>query len=181
MRRADEAPLFSEPSRDLRAESRELHAAVLAARRRLEGNRSRLRRRRPGVGLVPPLRGGAGALAGARVLIVTDDPDLRDLTRSLLEWYGATAAIVPTAKAVESAGPFEPDVILVDLPFDRREAFALAARLRGRAPLVAITRHGHDHPAREAIKAGFALQISAPLDPDGFEVSLARVLTRRAA
>ena len=131
--------------------------------------------------VVHPLRGGASALAGARVLIVTDDPDLRDLSRLLLEWYGATAAIAPTAKAPEVAGLFAPDVIVVDFPFDRRDVFALASRLRGRAPLVGISRHGHDHPPHEAIKAGFVQQLSAPLDPDGFESALALLLRRRAA
>ena len=124
---------------------------------------------------------GPGPLAGSRIMLVTDDVDLRDLSQMLFEWYGATATIAPTVKAVDVSKRFGPDLILVDLPFDRREVFALVPRLRHGVPIVAVTKHGYDHPEHEARRAGFDLQMSVPLDPDSFERALAGILRKRAA
>jgi CheY-like chemotaxis protein len=141
-------------------------------------------------GLVPSrlaagggFQGGAGMLGHVRILLVADDADTRDLMRMLLEWYGASAAAVPTSLATGFAATFRPDLVLMDLPFAREPVFAIAGGMRkrrnsnGRRPrLVALTKHGHDHAEQEALDAGFDTQVAEPVDPEVFERSLVALL-----
>src|SRR5947208_1317223 len=117
-------------------------------------------------GVTPRLAGGAGTLGGARVLLVTDDYDARDLMRLLLVWFGATVMTTSLDRARGMATMFHPELVLVDLSFDRQAAFTLARRLHGGPRLVALTKHHHDHPPHEALEAGFDGQVDEPLNPE---------------
>ena len=128
-------------------------------------------------------QGGVGLLDRVRIVLVADDADTRDLMRMLLEWYGASAAAVPTSIATGFVATFRPDLVLMDLPFAREQVFALADHMRrargpngGRPRLVALTKHGHDHAEQEALDAGFDTQVAEPVNPEVFERSLVALL-----
>ena len=138
-----------------------------------------LRRRPTPCGSQRRFQGGSGLLERVRVVLVTDDADTRDLLRLQLRWFGADAAVVTTTVATSFVVTFRPDLVLIELPFGRDDAFALARRIRhdrdlngGRPRLVALTKHGHDHAERDALEAGFDTQIAEPVDPEGFERAL---------
>jgi len=149
-------------------------------------------RRRRGLPLLrllvaPGIGGGAGLLTGARVVLVTDDADLRDLMRLLLEWSGAVVGAVRADDAFATVARSRPDIVLVDLPFEPAGMFALGARLHalrgargGRPGLVALTKHAHDHPEAAAVDAGFDVQVATPVDGYAFESLLAGFVRRRA-
>ena len=134
-----------------------------------------------------PMSGGTGALQGTRVLLATDDVDTRDLLRMLLEWCGAEVATALLPDALRLVPWFRPDIVLIDLPFERDGAFALAGRLcrlprsaGGGARLVALTGHNHDHRPSEAIEAGFDAQMDEPLDALVFEDALVGLMRKEA-
>ena len=148
--------------------------------RRLDNH---LRRAQGADRTVRAFRGGAGLLDRVRIVLVADDSDTRDLIRMLLEWYGAEAATVTTSGATSFVATFRPDLILVDLPFAREQAFTLVGQIRkgrrrngARPRLVALTKHGHDHTEHEAIAAGFDTQVAEPVDPEVFERALVALL-----
>ena len=128
-------------------------------------------------------QGGAGMLDHVRILLVADDADTRDLMRMLLEWYGADTAAIGMSIATSFVATFQPDLILMDLPFAREQVFALVGGIRkrrdgdrGRPRLVALTKHGHDHAEQDALEAGFDTQVAEPVDPEVFERSLVALL-----
>lgn len=57
----------------------------------------------------------AGGLAGLKVLVVEDDPELGWLTRTLLEEEGATVQVALSGRdAIEAIDTFDPELALVD-------------------------------------------------------------------
>jgi CheY-like chemotaxis protein len=174
-------------SRVRRAASYVLHARHASAADAVVRLCRRLRRPPPRFSRPLRLSGGGGALAGARIVFVTDDPDSRDLMGLALQWCGAEFA---TIRLTDAAGNmiqwFRPHLVLVDLPFERDGAFDFAARVRalptsnGLIHLVALTVHHHDHPEHEALRAGFEVQLPKPIEVEALEGTLARVLRRTA-
>ena len=170
-------------SRQRRGESHVLHARYSASARAVGRLCHRLGRPLPRLRMPTVLSGGAGALTGRRIVLVVDDPDQRDLIGLLLGWYGADVATVSTADVTAFVERLRPDMILMELPFDRTRAFALAGQLstqlngNGTKPsLVALTKHAYDHRESEALGAGFNGQIAEPLEPELFEQALAALL-----
>lgn len=120
-------------------------------------------------------------------MLVTHDPDTRDLIGLVLKWYGAEVAAVAASDLRAFVDRFRPDVVVIDLPFVRDGVFTLARGLRAecdgngsRPRLVALTKHQHDHPESDALQAGFDLQIAEPIDPSALEQILSRLLRSAA-
>src|SRR4051794_19881308 len=97
----------------------------------------------------------------ARILIVDDCPDTRLTFRLLLSRLGhevREAADGP--RALELAGPFCPDVVLLDIGLPGMDGFEVARRLRelpalASAVLVAVTGHGQPEDVERCRQAGF--------------------------
>ena len=73
----------------------------------------------------------------ARILVVEDDPSLRDLLRAALEREGWQVMGVPDAQSAEAAvEAFHPDVAILDIQLgDGPDGLALARRIRQRSDL----------------------------------------------
>ena len=82
-------------------------------------------------------------MAGKRVLVVDDDPDIRELLFSALEDEGFE--VVPVANGAEALAvirTFQPDVILLDLMMPVMDGWQFASELRAREqeiPLVLLS------------------------------------------
>ena len=83
------------------------------------------------------------AVAGKRVLVVDDDPDIREVLFSALEDEGFE--VVPAANGAEALAvirTFQPDVILLDLMMPVMDGWQFASELRAREqeiPLVLLS------------------------------------------
>ena len=83
------------------------------------------------------------AVAGKRVLVVDDDPDIRELLFTALEDEGFE--VVPAANGQEALAvirTFRPDVIVLDLMMPVMDGWQFAAELRARdeeIPLVLLS------------------------------------------
>ncbi|HEY0961854.1 MAG TPA: ATP-binding protein, partial [Pseudomonadales bacterium] len=104
--------------------------------------------------------------AALRVLLVEDNDDVRDMTRSLLEIEGHE--VHDTASGNEGlriAAAIAPDVVLLDIGLPDIDGYEVAARLRAgaggdRLVLIALSGHGDDEARARA--AGFDAHVIKP-------------------
>jgi CheY-like chemotaxis protein len=107
------------------------------------------------------------AVAGKRVLVVDDDPDIRELLFTALEDEGFD--VVPAANGREALAiirTFRPDVIVLDLMMPVMDGWQFASELRARdedIPLVLLSAandlptHAKALAAAEVIEKPFEL------------------------
>jgi CheY-like chemotaxis protein len=130
----------------------------------------------------------SGVLAGARVLVVEDDPDSAEMLGELLRVVGAEVELAGTAaEGMERLRSFRPDVLVSDLSLPDKDGFAFIRELRatgsdegGWIPAIAVSGHADPEHAREAILAGFQLHVAKPIDPPDLIARLARLVGRTA-
>jgi CheY-like chemotaxis protein len=137
---------------------------------------------------LPPIAFGrpAGAvapLAGARVLVVEDDEDSRQLICALLEMAGATVLCTESvAKAMVGVyHSFDPDVVLTDYSMPDADGVDLIREFRKApstravpVPILILSGHTEDDWRARALAAGAADVLTKPFDP-------ALLITRIAA
>jgi PAS domain S-box-containing protein len=107
-----------------------------------------------------------------RILIVDDNEDAAESISMMLSLDGhevRTAYDGPGA--LEAAGAFRPDVILLDIGLPGMDGYEIARRLKkngrlDRALLVAVTGYGQEEDRRRAEAAGFDLHLTKPVQPE---------------
>jgi CheY-like chemotaxis protein len=121
-----------------------------------------------GVRAAPDERAAAGA-AGARVLLVEDNPINALLARSLLEREGcAVERAASAAEALDAAATSAPDLIFMDLrlpDMDGREATKALRAAGCLAPIVALTADAYEEDRRSCLAAGMDDFAAKPLQP----------------
>ncbi|BAT55611.1 two-component hybrid sensor and regulator [Nostoc sp. NIES-3756] len=113
-------------------------------------------------------------LSGVRVLVVDDEPDIRDLVTFILEDYEVEVTAVSSAQeALEVLSQSLPDVLVSDIGMPDIDGYMLMRQIRGRSPqeggdipAIALTAYAGEINQQQAIAAGFHLHISKPVDPD---------------
>jgi len=118
--------------------------------------------------------------AGARVVIVEDNADSRELLCELLHEEGYDCRTVGSGRAaLDVIREFEPHVALLDVGLPEMDGFELARRLRAMREtadmhLVAVTGYGRASDRVASHEAGFDEHLVKPVQPD----ELLRVLAR---
>lgn len=106
-----------------------------------------------------------------KILLVEDHPDLAEITSMILEdrFDYEVEWVDGGGKAIEAAGRFEPDLILVDISLPDMSGYEVAQKLRrsakfAKTTLVALS--GFDEPemAEKARDAGFDAFYTKPMD-----------------
>jgi PAS domain S-box-containing protein len=124
---------------------------------------------------VPRIIGEArAALIDARVLVVDDDADARDVLRAALEGRGAQVTSVSSAgEAMYALQRSSFNVLLCDVGMPGEDGYALIQAVRalppdqgGRIPAVAVTAYATVRDRDEAMKSGFNLHLAKPVDLD---------------
>jgi signal transduction histidine kinase/DNA-binding response OmpR family regulator len=112
-------------------------------------------------------------IAGARVLVVDDEPDARNLLRRLLEECDAKVITASTADAALALLKMErPDVLVSDIGMPGEDGYTLIRRIRtlpnaegGRTPAVALTAYARSEDRIRAVTAGFQHHLTKPVEP----------------
>lgn len=105
-----------------------------------------------------------------RILVVDDNQDDAELLTLLLRLNGyEVQAANDGVAALEIAGVFDPDVVLLDIGLPRLDGYAVARQLRHMSPrrrcLIAVTGYGAEDDRMRARAAGFDCHIVKPLEP----------------
>ncbi|HEX3131261.1 MAG TPA: response regulator [Thermoanaerobaculia bacterium] len=106
-----------------------------------------------------------------RVLVADDNQDSAESLGMLLELHGHEVRLAYDGQeALDAAGLFLPDVMLLDIGLPKMDGFEVASRLRqdsrhDRMLLVAVTGYGRDGDRERARAAGFDHHLIKPVDP----------------
>ncbi|HET8646959.1 MAG TPA: response regulator, partial [Vicinamibacteria bacterium] len=129
------------------------------------------------------------ALAGLRVLVVDDDTDAREMVSRLLEEQRCTVvAASSTQEALRQLTEQRFDVLLSDIGMPGEDGHALIRRVRalggaaGAIPAVALTAYTRPEDRLKAMRAGYQVHASKPVEPGALlalVASLARTLPAR--
>jgi signal transduction histidine kinase/CheY-like chemotaxis protein/PAS domain-containing protein len=113
-------------------------------------------------------------LSGLSVLVVDDDPEGRELVRTILEEHGALVSVSASVpEALELFDAESPNLVLTDVAMPDEDGFALLARIRARGtaagggtPVVALSAHARPEDRAAALAAGFQAHLTKPIQPD---------------
>jgi len=112
----------------------------------------------------------AGKVSNNTVLIVDDQPDIRELLRYSLQSRGLNVAeAVNGREAVELASQVHPGLILMDLSMPVLDGFEATRQISSQPamkgiPIVAVSAFCDSHNRHKAIEAGCVDCVSKPID-----------------
>jgi len=110
----------------------------------------------------------ARCVESKRILIVDDNADAADSLALLLQLEGHTARpVYGSLAALESAGVFDPQVVLLDIGLPGMDGYEVARRMRARgskAQIVALTGYGQRDDQTRSRDAGFDAHLVKPVD-----------------
>ena len=123
---------------------------------------------------------GSWLFPDARVLVVDDGPENRQLVRLLLEDAGLTVdeaenGLVGVELALENAY----DVILMDVQMPVMDGFTAATKMRAEGltnPVIALTANAMKGFEQECLDVGYSGYLSKPIDVDRFMTLMAELL-----
>ncbi|MEH2135332.1 PAS domain-containing hybrid sensor histidine kinase/response regulator [Nostoc sp.] len=113
-------------------------------------------------------------LSNTQVLVVDDEPDIRDLVSFILQDYGVEVTAVSSAQeALQALSESIPDILISDIGMPKTDGYMLMREVRsrspqqgGRVPAIALTAYAGEMNQQQALAAGFQMHISKPVDPD---------------
>jgi DNA-binding NtrC family response regulator len=122
----------------------------------------------------------------SRILVVDDEPSLRQFLKLLLEKEGHAVTCGASLEEAESAlEACEHDLVLTDLrmgsPDSGLQVLRAAARRNPAAQVVVMTAHGTIESAKEAIRLGAFDYIQKPFDNNDLRALVRRALDRNAS
>jgi PAS domain S-box-containing protein len=123
-------------------------------------------------------------LAGVAILAVDDDADARELLRIAFQQAGAQVTLADSARAALAAlEASAPDVLVSDIGMPDGSGYELLESVRAaehgsRLPAVALTAYARAEDRDRAIRAGFQLHVSKPIDPAALVRAVALVCGR---
>jgi PAS domain S-box-containing protein len=128
-----------------------------------------------------------GDLHGIRVLAIDDEQDALVLLRVALEAAGAEVSTLTSGiDALERIEEVRPDALVIDLGMPGMDGFELIARLRAltsaavrNIPAAALTAFARSEDRAKALRHGFEVHLSKPIDPAELVASVS-MLVRRA-
>jgi signal transduction histidine kinase/ActR/RegA family two-component response regulator len=111
-------------------------------------------------------------LAGLRVLVIDDEPDMRSALSLLLEQRGARVVALDSGSGVEAAlEAHRPDVLVLDISMPAEDGYSLIRRVRklpasagGNVPAISLTAHARSEDRTRAFSAGFQRHLPKPID-----------------
>ena len=132
--------------------------------------------------------GSLGSLAGLHVLAVDDEPDALSLVSDVLQLAGARVTTASSAlAALDALAREKVDAIVSDLAMPGMDGFGLIATLRAGSdpavrdiPAAALTAYAQSDHRIRALRTGFQMHLTKPIDPHAL-VAAVRQLANRPA
>ncbi|MEA2488641.1 MAG: hypothetical protein QOH21_433 [Acidobacteriota bacterium] len=131
----------------------------------------------------PPASDGTYSIAGMRVLVVDDEPEMRKLITTVLRAAGASVVTASSAAdAFEHLTAQSFDALVSDIAMPDEDGHSLTRRIRARnddkstIPAVAVTAYGGPLQRQLALSAGFDDYVKKPFAPQDLVRAVAGVL-----
>jgi len=145
----------------------------------------RERREHPQAEHIEPLTELAN-LHGVRVVAVDDEPDALNLLRIVLEAAGAEVETISQASAaIERIAAVRPHALVIDIGMPDVDGFQLIERIRAsrnevvrNVPAAALTAFARSEDRTKALRSGFELHLSKPVDPAELVASIVTLVRR---
>jgi PAS domain S-box-containing protein len=122
------------------------------------------------------------SLAGVRILVVDDEPDMLNLLTFVLESAHAEVGSAPTAAAALDLLPqFKPDILVSDIAMSGGNGYELVQHMRshhpeGQIPAIALTAYASATHEERSLQAGFQQHLTKPVEPEVLVVAIARLV-----
>ncbi|HKO44194.1 MAG TPA: GAF domain-containing protein [Pyrinomonadaceae bacterium] len=130
----------------------------------------------------PALSAGENTIHPARILIVEDQPDTLEMLTAVFERHGYQVIGCDSGQqALELVASEAFDVLVSDVGMPTMDGLQLIKSLRDnkdleRIPAIALTGYASRHDSEAALKAGFDLHLSKPVDPTELTEAVERLL-----
>lgn len=128
-------------------------------------------------------------LEGARILLVDDENDAREVVSLLFERWGAhvsTAGSVDEALRVLERATH--DLVVADIGMPGKDGYALIRALRalpaergGKTPAIALTAHAGGQDRMKILNAGFQMHVPKPVHAGELAAAVSTLIARAAA
>lgn len=125
-------------------------------------------------------------LAGIKVLVVDDEPDARELIKRVLGDCGAEVQMAGNAvDALRMVETERPHVLVSDIGMPDVDGYELLRRVRalgqsrgGSLPAIALTAFARSEDRTRALRAGFQVHVSKPVEPPELIATVASTVGR---
>jgi signal transduction histidine kinase len=126
------------------------------------------------------------SLAGARVVVVDDDPTAVELIKEVLVQAGGEVIECRTTdEALRAITQHRPDALVSDIEMPGQDGYSLVRKLRalgpeqgGKIPAVALTAFGRSEDRIRSLRAGFNTHLTKPVDPAELTAIVASMIGR---
>ena len=128
----------------------------------------------------------AVSLAGVRILIVDDEPDMLSLITYVLQEAGAEVQPVSQIAAALTGLPqFKPDILLSDLALPEGSGYELVQQMRslpeGQIPAIALTAYASATHEERSLQAGFQRHLAKPVEAEVLIAAIAHLVRKSNA
>jgi signal transduction histidine kinase/ActR/RegA family two-component response regulator len=159
-----------------------VHLPLAVVRRTADG----LERIHPRAPSAAPIDYHVSDLTGIKVLVVDDESDARELLYRVLADCGAQVLSAGTAEeALRLVKAEHPHVLVSDVGMPGVDGYELLRRVRalgesagGKVPAVALTAFARSEDRTRALRAGFLVHVSKPVEPSELVATVASVAGR---
>ena len=123
-------------------------------------------------------------LNGAKVLVVDDERDTRDLLKKILTERGATVVLAgSTEEALSQLAKFNPDLLISDIGMPQSDGYDLIGQLRNHPawnaiPAIALTAFAMADDRMQAVRSGYQAHLGKPVTPADLIDAVAALLER---
>ncbi|NJN88741.1 MAG: PAS domain-containing protein, partial [Leptolyngbyaceae cyanobacterium SL_7_1] len=123
-------------------------------------------------------------LANIKILVVDDEPDIREVVSFILQQAGATVRVAVSAtEALECFQQSPPDCLVCDIGMPEIDGYQLMRQIRclsikqgGRIPAIALTAYAGEIDQQQAIAAGFQRHLAKPVEPEELVKAVAHLI-----
>jgi len=123
------------------------------------------------------------SIAGARVLVVDDETDVRGAIAGLIQRAGAEVLALDSGASIDTAlADFRPHVLVLDIGMPGEDGYALIRRIRqlaesdgGDTPAISLTAHARDEDRRRAMALGFQAYLAKPVNVTQLLTTISRI------
>ena len=118
-----------------------------------------------------------------RVLVIDDDPGVREYLEVLVSRQGYRAMAVPDGEqALACLAQFEPDIVTLDVVLPGMDGLETLRRLKERlpeVPVVMLSGHGQARNIVEAMRLGASDFLRKPFEVEELEIAFQKALEKR--